>query len=152
MEEWGYSPTNSNCEVGILGYEREQQRQAFDRLLQLLVQLCYGLRRENLENFAEAIPANFNFALSEDFENQSPRWDLEIFGDAIRASMNEELIETYNSLFDIRLNAKWGYSPSRDDNKTDFALSGDFENLSSRVDLEIFTLPENFENLSPEWT
>nr|XP_050866084.1 uncharacterized protein LOC127071178 [Vespula vulgaris] len=50
----GYS--YSNCEVGILGCERQQQRRAFDRPLQLLVQLCFGLRRGNIENFAEAIP------------------------------------------------------------------------------------------------
>ncbi|KAL2724762.1 hypothetical protein V1477_018623 [Vespula maculifrons] len=50
----------SNCEMGILGCERQQQRRAFDRPLQLLVQLCFGLRRGNLENFAEAIPANSN--------------------------------------------------------------------------------------------
>ncbi|KAF7399447.1 hypothetical protein HZH68_008039 [Vespula germanica] len=43
--------------VGILGCERGQQRRTFDRLLQLLVQLCFGLRRGNLENFAEDIPA-----------------------------------------------------------------------------------------------
>nr|XP_050859080.1 uncharacterized protein LOC127067790 [Vespula vulgaris] len=44
------------CEVGILARERGKQRRAFDRLLQLLLQLCFGLRRGNLENFLENIP------------------------------------------------------------------------------------------------
>ncbi|KAF7391438.1 hypothetical protein HZH68_010981 [Vespula germanica] len=46
------------CEVGILACERGKQRRSFDRLLQLLVQLCFGLRRGNLENFTENIPAS----------------------------------------------------------------------------------------------
>ncbi|KAF7388772.1 hypothetical protein HZH66_009909 [Vespula vulgaris] len=53
-----------NCEVGIVDCERGQQRRAFDRLLQLLVQLCFGLRRGNLENFAEGIPASINKQLN----------------------------------------------------------------------------------------
>ncbi|KAL2744601.1 hypothetical protein V1477_007143 [Vespula maculifrons] len=73
--------------------------------------------------------------------------DLEIFADDIRVSINEQLIQIYNSLFDFRLkcdvgllvqlcfelrgvdleifaddirvnlNTKWGYTPTRDDNK-----------------------------------
>ncbi|KAL2736584.1 LOW QUALITY PROTEIN: hypothetical protein V1477_013093 [Vespula maculifrons] len=50
---------HSNCKVGIVHCEREQQRRAFDRLLQLLVQLCFGLRRGNSETFAKAIPTIF---------------------------------------------------------------------------------------------
>ncbi|KAL2744603.1 hypothetical protein V1477_007145 [Vespula maculifrons] len=72
---------------------------------------------------------------------------LEIFTNDIRVSINEQLIQIYNSLFDFRLkcdvgllvqlcfelrgvdleifaddirvnlNAKWGYTPTRDDNK-----------------------------------
>ncbi|KAL2748600.1 LOW QUALITY PROTEIN: uncharacterized protein V1477_003243 [Vespula maculifrons] len=96
MEEWGYSPTNSNCEVGILGCERQQQRRAFDRPLQLLVQLCFGLRRGNLENFAEAIPASINEQLIK--------------------NISEFLI--LSTFYTIYLNEmeEWGYSPTRDDN------------------------------------
>ncbi|KAL2733000.1 hypothetical protein V1477_015241 [Vespula maculifrons] len=119
------------CEVGMLAYERGKQRRSFDRLLQLLVQLCFGLRRENLEKFRiyhslfctinlrsgdarlrerktktvlrpTLTVTIFYFALPEDFENLSPQVDLEIF-----------------------------------------AFPLDFENLSSRMDLEIFALPED---------
>ncbi|KAL2734950.1 hypothetical protein V1477_013476 [Vespula maculifrons] len=61
--------------VGIVGLERQQQSTVLDRTLQLLVHLCFGLRRENLE----------------------------IFADAIHASINEQLIQIYNSFFDFRL-------------------------------------------------
>ncbi|KAL2721708.1 uncharacterized protein V1477_020528, partial [Vespula maculifrons] len=44
--------TKLNCEVGILGFKRRQQSRVFDRILQILVQLCFGLRRVNLEIFA----------------------------------------------------------------------------------------------------
>ncbi|KAL2734996.1 hypothetical protein V1477_013522 [Vespula maculifrons] len=46
------------CRVGILGFERRRQSRVLDRPLQLLVQLCCGLRRENLEIFADAIHAS----------------------------------------------------------------------------------------------
>ncbi|KAL2747550.1 hypothetical protein V1477_004242 [Vespula maculifrons] len=49
-----------SCKVGILGFERRQQSRVLDRPLQLLVQLCFGLRRENLEIFADGIRANLN--------------------------------------------------------------------------------------------
>ncbi|KAL2738222.1 hypothetical protein V1477_011581, partial [Vespula maculifrons] len=61
------------CEVGILGFEGRQQSRSFDRLLQLLVQLCFGLRRVDLEIFADAIRANIDFAFSKELENRSPR-------------------------------------------------------------------------------
>ncbi|KAL2738223.1 hypothetical protein V1477_011582 [Vespula maculifrons] len=38
----------TKSEVGIVGFERRQQSRAFDRLL---VQLCFGLRRGNIEIF-----------------------------------------------------------------------------------------------------
>ncbi|KAL2744818.1 hypothetical protein V1477_007360 [Vespula maculifrons] len=172
----GCHPYKLKCEVGILGFEGRQQSR-------FPVQLCFGLR-----------PVNF-----------------EIFADAIRPSINEQLIQIYNSLFDFRLkcevgihgferrqqnrlcfghrqenldifvdaihtnlNAKWGYSASRDDNKvgsltdlcsSQFSCALDFDqlkcdvgkflhsrrtvNLSPRVDLEIFSLSRDFENLSP---
>ncbi|KAL2741380.1 hypothetical protein V1477_010441 [Vespula maculifrons] len=69
-----------NCEVGILGFQRQQQSRVFDRLLQLLVQLCFGLQRENLKIFVEDI----------------------------RASINEELIQIYNRLFDFTLKCEVG--------------------------------------------
>ncbi|KAL2734984.1 LOW QUALITY PROTEIN: hypothetical protein V1477_013510 [Vespula maculifrons] len=76
------------CRVGILGVERRQQSRVLDRTLQLLVRLCFGLRRENLE----------------------------IFADAIHASINEQLIQIYDGIFGFRLKCR-GYSVSRDDNK-----------------------------------
>ncbi|KAF7397589.1 hypothetical protein HZH68_008811 [Vespula germanica] len=116
------------CEVGILGFERRQQSR-----------LCFELRRVNLEIFTRA----------RDFDNLSPRMDLEIFADAIHAN----------------LNAKWGYSASRNDNKvgslTDLCSSQfscaldsdegtwDLEIFALWWDLEIFVFPEDFENLSP---
>ncbi|KAF7383676.1 hypothetical protein HZH66_013026 [Vespula vulgaris] len=57
------------CEVGMLGFGGRQQRQVFDQYSLFLVQLCFGLRRVNLEIFSS----------SGDFENQSSRVDLEIF-------------------------------------------------------------------------
>ncbi|KAL2738420.1 uncharacterized protein V1477_011779 [Vespula maculifrons] len=44
-----------------------------------------------------------NFYTCEEFHNLSPRVDLEIFTDVIRVSINEQLIQIYNSLFDFRL-------------------------------------------------
>nr|KAF7413186.1 hypothetical protein H0235_013037 [Vespula pensylvanica] len=43
-----------------------------------------------------------------DFENLSRRVDLEIFADAIRANIEEQLIRIYNSLFDFRPNWRSG--------------------------------------------
>ncbi|KAF7390327.1 hypothetical protein HZH68_012184 [Vespula germanica] len=94
------------CEVGIPGFERRQQTRAFDRLLQLLVQLCFGLRRGNIEIFAGLR----NFHTFGDFDILSPRVDLEIF-----------------------------------------TPLGDFENLSPRLDLEIFT-PLEDKIYFHEWT
>nr|KAF7415466.1 hypothetical protein H0235_012058 [Vespula pensylvanica] len=47
----GGHPCKLNWEVGILGRERGKQRRASGRLLHFLVQLCFGLRRGNLEKF-----------------------------------------------------------------------------------------------------
>ncbi|KAL2734981.1 hypothetical protein V1477_013507, partial [Vespula maculifrons] len=68
------------CRVGILGLERRRQSRVLDRTLQLLVQLSFGLRQENLEKFA----------------------------DAIHASINEQLIQKYDSIFGIRLKCRVG--------------------------------------------
>ncbi|KAL2733272.1 hypothetical protein V1477_014240 [Vespula maculifrons] len=69
-----------NCEVGILGCERGQQRRAFDRLLQLQVQLCFGLRRVNLEIFADATRADLNskwgYSASRDVNKVVPLTDF----------------------------------------------------------------------------
>nr|KAF7396938.1 hypothetical protein H0235_016475 [Vespula pensylvanica] len=107
---------NVHCEVGILGFERRQQSRSFDRLLLLPVQLCFGLRRGDLEILADAIRASIKenlrkynvvsfifskfytifFALDleyghfVEFGDLSPRVDSEIFTDAIRVSINEE--------------------------------------------------------------
>ncbi|KAF7382630.1 hypothetical protein HZH68_015549 [Vespula germanica] len=126
-----------NCEVGILGCERGQQKRAFDRLLQLLVQLCFGLRRGNLENFAEDIPAMGILGCERGQQRRAfdrllqllvqlcfglRRGNLENFAEAISAKLTKNF---------------------------HFTFSGDFDNLSPRVDLEIFALSEDFENLSP---
>ncbi|KAL2744091.1 hypothetical protein V1477_007692 [Vespula maculifrons] len=68
------------CKVGILGFERRRQSRVLDRPLQLLVQLSCGLRQDNLE----------------------------IFADAIHASINEQLIQIYNSFFDFSLKYRVG--------------------------------------------
>ncbi|KAL2744934.1 uncharacterized protein V1477_007476 [Vespula maculifrons] len=68
------------CKVGILGSERRQQSGVLNRPLQLLVQLCFGHRQENLD----------------------------IFVDAIHASINEQLIQIYNSFFDFKLKCEVG--------------------------------------------
>ncbi|KAL2734930.1 hypothetical protein V1477_013456 [Vespula maculifrons] len=68
------------CRVGILAFERRRQSRVLDRPLKLLVQLCCGLRRENLE----------------------------IFADAIHASINEQLIQIYDGTFGFRLKCRVG--------------------------------------------
>ncbi|KAL2745248.1 hypothetical protein V1477_006665 [Vespula maculifrons] len=68
------------CRVGILGFERRRQSLVLDRPLQLLVKLCCGVRRENLE----------------------------IFADAIHASINEQLIQIYDGTFGFRLKCRVG--------------------------------------------
>ncbi|KAL2728243.1 hypothetical protein V1477_017519 [Vespula maculifrons] len=92
------------CEVGIHGFERRQQ-----------YRLCIGLRAVNLEIFADAIRASINEQSCFGFRGGN----LEIFADAIRACINEQLIQIYNNL-----NAKWGYTASKDEN-----------NIGSLVDL-----------------
>ncbi|KAL2744084.1 uncharacterized protein V1477_007685 [Vespula maculifrons] len=56
----GCHPFKLKCYIGIVGFERRQQSRVLDRPLQLLVQLSFGLRRENLEIFADAIHATTN--------------------------------------------------------------------------------------------
>ncbi|KAL2734991.1 hypothetical protein V1477_013517 [Vespula maculifrons] len=56
----GCHPCKLKCYIGIVGFERRQQSRGLDRPLQLLVQLSFGLRRENLEIFADAIHASSN--------------------------------------------------------------------------------------------
>ncbi|KAL2731110.1 hypothetical protein V1477_013528 [Vespula maculifrons] len=56
----GCHPCKLKCRVGILGFEKRRQSQVLDRPLQLLVQLSFGLRRENLEIFADVIHASAN--------------------------------------------------------------------------------------------
>ncbi|KAL2740038.1 hypothetical protein V1477_010508 [Vespula maculifrons] len=132
------------CRVGILGFERRRQSRFLDRTLQLLVQLCCGLRRENLEIFADAIHASINEQLIQIYDSvfgcglkcrvgivgfgrrqeirvlDRPlqllvqlgfglrRENLEIFADTIHASINEQLIEIYNSFFDFSLKYRVG--------------------------------------------
>ncbi|KAL2744715.1 LOW QUALITY PROTEIN: uncharacterized protein V1477_007257 [Vespula maculifrons] len=186
--KWGYTPTRDDNKVGYL--------------TDLYIQLCFELRRVDLEIFGlsrdlDNLSPHVNleifaplvdfenlsphvdleiFAPLVDFENLSPRVDLEIFAplrdfenlsarvnleiftDVIRVSINEQLIQIYNNL-----NAKWGYTPTRDDNKLlvqlcfelrrvdleIFTLARDLDNLSPRVDLEIFELSKNFDDLCP---
>ncbi|KAL2734938.1 hypothetical protein V1477_013464 [Vespula maculifrons] len=103
------------CRVGILGFERRRRSRVMDRPLQLLVKLCCGLRRENLEIFADAIHAigferrqqsrvlDRPLQLLVQLSFGLRRENLEIFADAIHASINEQLIQIYNSLFCCRL-------------------------------------------------
>ncbi|KAL2731141.1 hypothetical protein V1477_015576 [Vespula maculifrons] len=56
----GCHPCKLKCYIGIVGFERRQQSRVLDRPLQLLVQLSFGLRRENLEIFVDAIHASTN--------------------------------------------------------------------------------------------
>ncbi|KAL2734992.1 hypothetical protein V1477_013518 [Vespula maculifrons] len=56
----GCHPCKLKCYIGIVGFERRQQCRVLDRPLQLLVQLSFGLRQENLEIFADAIHASTN--------------------------------------------------------------------------------------------
>ncbi|KAF7405974.1 hypothetical protein HZH68_005343 [Vespula germanica] len=62
-----------------------------------------------------------------EFEDLLPRVDIEIFADSIPISINDEFIQIYNSSLILDLDAKWGYSASRDDNKvvplTDFTVT-----------------------------
>ncbi|KAL2740047.1 hypothetical protein V1477_010517 [Vespula maculifrons] len=140
----GCHPCKLKCYIGIVGFERRQQSQVLDRTLQLLVQLCFGLRRENLEIFADAIHASINEQLIQIYDGifgfilkcrvgilgferrrQSRVLDrplqllvqlscglrqdnLEIFADAIHASINEQLIQIYNSFFDFSLKYRVG--------------------------------------------
>ncbi|KAF7391433.1 hypothetical protein HZH68_010976 [Vespula germanica] len=135
------SSPNSNYEVGILAHERGQQRRTFDLLLQLLVQLCFELRRGNLENIAQLIPASINEQLKCEVgilgcERGKQRRSFDrllqllvqlCFG--LRRGNSENFVKAiptilcrvYLILDEI---AKWGYSPAREDNKdgpsTDF--------------------------------
>ncbi|KAL2734995.1 hypothetical protein V1477_010507 [Vespula maculifrons] len=89
------------CRVGILGFEKRRQSQVLDRPLQLLVQLSFGLRRENLEIFADVIHAiQLSFGLLQE--------NLEIFADAIHASINEQLIQIHDGIFGFRLKCRVG--------------------------------------------
>ncbi|KAL2734997.1 hypothetical protein V1477_013523 [Vespula maculifrons] len=154
-------PCKLKCRVGILGFERRRQSRFLDRTLQLLVQLCCGLRRENLEIFADAIHASINEQLIQIYDSvfgcglkcrvgivgfgrrqqirtqmlyrdsriqetttksglDRPllllvqlgfglrRENLEIFADTIHASINEQLIQIYNSFFDFSLKYRVG--------------------------------------------
>ncbi|KAL2745254.1 hypothetical protein V1477_006671 [Vespula maculifrons] len=56
----GCHPCKLKCYIGIVGFERRQQSRVLDRTLQLLVQLSFGLRRENLEIFVDAFHASIS--------------------------------------------------------------------------------------------
>ncbi|KAL2744086.1 uncharacterized protein V1477_007687 [Vespula maculifrons] len=111
----GCHPCKLKCYIGIVGFERRQQSRVLDRPLQLLVQLSFGLRRENLEIFADAIHASINEQLIQIYDGifgfrlkcrlsfGLRQENLEIFADAIHASINEQLIQIYNSLLCCRL-------------------------------------------------
>ncbi|KAL2745262.1 hypothetical protein V1477_006679 [Vespula maculifrons] len=76
----GCHPCKLKCRLGILGFEGRQQSRVLDRPLQLLVQLSFGRRRENLE----------------------------IFVDAIHASISGQLIQIYGGIFGFRLKCRVG--------------------------------------------
>ncbi|KAL2734933.1 hypothetical protein V1477_013459 [Vespula maculifrons] len=123
------------CRVGIVGLERRRQSRVLDRTLQLLVQLSFGLRQENLEKFADAIHASINEQLIQKYDSifdtrirettirsgLGPtlqllvqlcfglrRENLEIFADAIHASINKLLIQIYDGFFDFSLKYRVG--------------------------------------------
>ncbi|KAL2734993.1 hypothetical protein V1477_013519 [Vespula maculifrons] len=113
------------CRVGIVGLERRRQSRVLDRTLQLLVQLCFGLRRENIEIFADAIHASINKLLIQiydgffDFsikyrvgivglERRQQSTNLEIFADAIHTRINEQLIQIYDGIFGFRFKCRLG--------------------------------------------
>ncbi|KAL2740024.1 hypothetical protein V1477_010498 [Vespula maculifrons] len=140
----GCHPCKLKCYIGIVGFERRQQSRVLDRPLQLLVQLSFGLRRENLEIFVDAFHASiseqyiqiydgiFGFGLKcrvgilgVERRQQSRvldrtlqllvrlcfglrRENLEIFADAIHASINEQLIQIYDGIFGFRLKCRVG--------------------------------------------
>ncbi|KAL2745058.1 hypothetical protein V1477_006475 [Vespula maculifrons] len=76
----GCHPCKLKCYIDIVDFERRRQSRVLDRPLQLLVQLSCGLRQDNLE----------------------------IFANAIHASINEQLIQIYNSVFGCRLKCRVG--------------------------------------------
>ncbi|KAL2734951.1 hypothetical protein V1477_013477 [Vespula maculifrons] len=76
----GCHPCKLKCRVGRVGFGRRRQSRVLDRTFQLLLQLCIGLGRENLE----------------------------IFGDAFHASSSEQLIQTYDGIFGLRLKCRVG--------------------------------------------
>ncbi|KAL2736157.1 hypothetical protein V1477_012666 [Vespula maculifrons] len=124
----------ADCGVGIVGLEGRQQRRSFDILLQLPVQLCFGLRRENLEIFVEAVRAIINEQLPVQLCFGLRRENLEISAEAVRAIINEQLpvqlcfglrrenleisAEAGRAIINEQTKvAKWGWSAWRDDNK-----------------------------------
>ncbi|KAL2745263.1 uncharacterized protein V1477_006680 [Vespula maculifrons] len=54
----GCHPYKLKCRVRKVSFGRRQQIRVLDRPFQLLLQLCFGLRRENLEIFADDIHAS----------------------------------------------------------------------------------------------
>ncbi|KAL2740021.1 uncharacterized protein V1477_010495 [Vespula maculifrons] len=124
---------NLKYRVGIVGLERQQHSTVLDRTLQLLVQLSFGIRRENLEIFVDAIHASINEQLVQIHDGifgfrykcrvgrvgsgrrQQSRLsfglrqgNLEIFADAIHASINEQLIQIPDGIFGFRHKCRVG--------------------------------------------
>ncbi|KAL2745066.1 hypothetical protein V1477_006483 [Vespula maculifrons] len=153
------------CRVEIVAFERRRQSRVLDLPLQLLVQLCFGLRRENLE-----ISADASHAIGFERRQQSRVLDrplqllvqlsfglrqenLEIFADAIHASINEQLIQIYDGIFGYRLKCRvgiLGFERRRQSRVLDRPLQLLFQLCFGlrRVNLEIFAALEDFENLS----
>ncbi|KAL2731211.1 hypothetical protein V1477_015539 [Vespula maculifrons] len=129
----GCHPCKHKCRVEIVAFERRRQSRVLDRPLQLLVQLSFGLRQENLEIFADAIHASINEQLIQiydgifgfklkcrvgilGFERRKQiqlsfglrQENLEIFADAFHASINEQLVQTYDGIFGFRLKCRVG--------------------------------------------
>ncbi|KAL2744933.1 hypothetical protein V1477_007475 [Vespula maculifrons] len=133
------------CEVGIHGFERRQQSRVLNRPLQLLVQLCFGHRQENLDIFVDAIHTNLNakwgYTASRDDNKVGSLTDL--CSSQFSCALDFDQLKC-----DVGLLVQLRFELRRVDLEI-FTLSRDFDNLSPRVDLEIFTLPEDFENLSP---
>ncbi|KAL2730415.1 hypothetical protein V1477_016226 [Vespula maculifrons] len=78
---------------------------------QSLIQLCFELRRVNIAVLAIRVLCKIKSGGGDILQPLClgfRRENLEIFADAIHASINEQLIQIYNSFFDFRLKCRVG--------------------------------------------
>ncbi|KAL2730411.1 hypothetical protein V1477_016222 [Vespula maculifrons] len=138
------------CRVGILAFKRRQQNGVLDRPLQLLVQLCFGLRRENLEIFADAIHASIteqDTRLRETTTKSGLRPTFTVTSSVVLWTSTREFRNFRRIQFKRVLTKSRGKSGLRN-----FRTAKDFDNLSSEVDLEIFALSRTLTIYLQDWT